>query len=81
MAKYRIGIVGFGKIARDQHAPAIAASPDFELSAISNLASGSGPAGVPIFATPSDMLKSVPDLDAIALCTPTVNRGPVPCGG
>ena len=33
MAKYKIGIIGFGKIARDQHAPAIQASANFELVA------------------------------------------------
>ena len=31
MAKTRIAIVGLGKIARDQHIPAIAASDAFEL--------------------------------------------------
>ncbi len=31
MAPHRIGIIGFGKIAQDQHLPAIRANPDFEL--------------------------------------------------
>ncbi len=35
MAKYRIGIIGYGKIAQDQHAPAILADSDFELLAVS----------------------------------------------
>lgn len=70
MAKYKIGIVGFGKIAHDQHAPAIAASADFELSAVSNVGSGSSPEGIPSFTTPGEMLRQVPDLDAVALCTP-----------
>lgn len=74
MAKHRIGIVGFGKIARDQHAPAIAASGDFELVAVSNVGSGSAPRGIPTYATPADMLQSVHDLDAVALCTPPAPR-------
>jgi D-galactose 1-dehydrogenase len=70
MAKYKIGIVGFGKIARDQHAPAIAASPDFELLAVSNPSPGAQPETVPSFATMADMLQNVPALEAVALCTP-----------
>ena len=57
MAKHRIGIVGFGKIARDQHAPAIAASNDFELAAISNIGSGSPPPGVPSFASTQERIE------------------------
>ena len=67
---YKIGIIGFGKIARDQHAPAIAASPDFDLAAVSNLGSGSAPEGVPGFAGYDEMLKGVGDLDAVSICTP-----------
>jgi D-galactose 1-dehydrogenase len=70
MAKHRIGIIGFGKIARDQHAPAIAASPDFELAAISNAGGGAAPDGVPAFASFDEMLKAVGDLDAVSICTP-----------
>ncbi len=69
MAKYRIGIIGFGKIAQDQHAPAIEASPDFELAGVSN-GSESLPKGVPSFATYQEMLKGVADLDAVSICTP-----------
>lgn len=69
MKKYSIGIIGFGKIAHDQHAPAIAASPDFELVAVSN-----GPAdGVGMvrkFANYPEMLRDVAELDAVAICTP-----------
>jgi predicted dehydrogenase len=34
VAKIRIGIVGFGKIAQDQHRPAIEADPAFQLGAV-----------------------------------------------
>jgi predicted dehydrogenase len=36
MKPIRIGIIGFGKIAEDQHAPSIAANPRFELAASSS---------------------------------------------
>lgn len=67
---YKIGIIGFGKIARDQHAPAIAASPAFELAAVSNVGGGAAPDGVPGFADFNAMLKGVGDLDAVSICTP-----------
>ena len=70
MAKYKIGIIGFGKIAHDQHAPAIAASEHFELVAVSNVGATAPPPGIPIFATPAEMLQNVAGLDAVALCTP-----------
>ena len=70
MDKYKIGIVGFGKIARDQHAPAIATSEHFELAAVSNSGPGLSPSGVPAYATVADMLEAMPGLDAVSLCTP-----------
>lgn len=70
MAKRKIGIVGFGKIARDQHAPAIVASPDFELLAVSNIGSGTAPDGVPGFADANEMISRVPELEAVSICTP-----------
>jgi D-galactose 1-dehydrogenase len=70
VTKHRIGIIGFGKIARDQHAPAIAASSDFELVGVSNLGTGTAPDGVPGFETYAEMLKALPDLEAVAICTP-----------
>jgi D-galactose 1-dehydrogenase len=70
MAKHRIGIIGFGKIARDQHVPAIADTPEFELVAVSNIGGGTAPDGVPAFANYDEMLKGVADLDAVSICTP-----------
>ena len=70
MTKQKIGIIGFGKIARDQHAPAIAASPSFELVGVSNLGSGTAPDGVPGFASYAEMLKALPEMEAVAICTP-----------
>ena len=69
MAKYKIGIIGFGKIAHDQHGPAIANSPDFDLLAVSNgPADAVGP--MRAFADYPEMLQDVPELDAVAICTP-----------
>lgn len=70
----RIAIVGYGKIARDQHVPSIAADPRFELAAI---VSPRSPAdeGVPVFATTGAMLEKIAGkLDAVAICTPPTVR-------
>lgn len=64
----KLGLVGIGKIARDQHIPAIAADPRFELVATaSRNASLDGVAG---FTSVEAMLAAVPALDAISICTP-----------
>ncbi|QXQ07426.1 Gfo/Idh/MocA family oxidoreductase [Sphingosinicellaceae bacterium] len=70
MSKYRIGIIGFGKIARDQHLPAIAGTGAFELAAVSNIGGSPPPSGVPAFPGYVEMLEAVADLDAVAICTP-----------
>jgi D-galactose 1-dehydrogenase len=70
MAKYKIGIIGFGKIARDQHAPAIQASANFELVAISNAGEGDPLKDVTSFKAYQEMVTAVSDLDAVAICTP-----------
>ncbi len=70
----RIAIVGYGKIARDQHVPAIAADPRFVLAA---LVSPRAPAdaGVPLFPSTEAMLGAMAgDLDAVAVCTPPTVR-------
>lgn len=66
----RIAIIGYGKIARTEHAPAIAAHPDFELVAVVS-PHGAADAGVPVFASLTALLAAMPGgLDAVALCTP-----------
>jgi D-galactose 1-dehydrogenase len=66
---HRIGIIGLGKIAHDQHVPSIKANPDFELVAASSQR-GIGLEGVPhAFSDYREMLK-MPELDAVAICTP-----------
>lgn len=71
-SRAKLGLVGVGKIARDQHVPAIAGHPHFALTAT---ASPNGSIdGVPGFADLDTMLAAVPDLDAVVLCTPPAVR-------
>jgi D-galactose 1-dehydrogenase len=64
----RIAIVGFGKIARDQHVGAIAATQGAVLAAVASR-NASLP-GLPHFATIEDLLEKGPEIDAVSLCTP-----------
>jgi D-galactose 1-dehydrogenase len=68
MNPLRVAIVGFGKIARDQHVPAIAASEGVELVAVADPVASLP--GVPHAATLVELLRSGPDIDAVAICTP-----------
>ena len=68
----RLGIVGIGKIARDQHVPAILADPRFVLVATADPhGSLDGVAAYPDLAA---MMAGVPDLDVVAICTPPAYR-------
>ena len=71
MKPIRIAIVGFGKIAEDQHVPAIAANPRFELVASSSR-SGKGPE--PVFTDWRELIRSVEGLEAVAVTTPPQPR-------
>ena len=68
----KIALVGIGKIALDQHVPAIAASPDWELAAT---VSRSGKvADVPAFNDFDTFLAERPDVPVVSLCMPPVPR-------
>jgi D-galactose 1-dehydrogenase len=70
----RIAIVGYGKIARDQHVPSIAANPDFELAAVVSPRSACDEP-VPLFRTIEAMLDAMAGkLDAVAISTPPTVR-------
>lgn len=71
----RIGVVGVGKIARDQHLPAIAASPRFTLAATASR--HAQVVGTPAFDSIEAMLASGPDLDAVSICTPPEGRAEI----
>ena len=68
----RLGLVGIGKIARDQHLPAIARDERFVLTATaspySTLPDTPGHAGI------DAMLRGGHDLHAVSLCTPPTGR-------
>ena len=64
----KLALVGIGKIARDQHIPALAADPRFELVACaSRHARVDGVANFPDIET---LLAALPQLDAVSICTP-----------
>jgi len=69
MATTRIGIIGLGKITEDQHLPVITKNPAFELVAVTSQR-GVKVEGVPTFRAPADMYQAMPELDAVAICTP-----------
>ena len=71
MNPLRIAILGFGKIAADQHLPSILANPRFELAATSSR-SGAGPD--PRFTDWRELLDKVDGLDAVAITTPPSAR-------
>jgi len=58
-----------GKIARDQHLPAIAGNPAFTLAATVS-PNGPGVDGVAHFRSLEEVLADGPPIDAVALCTP-----------
>src|SRR5437763_2884900 len=67
MRPIRIAILGFGKIAADQHVPSIAGNPRFELVATS---SRSGQGVARIFTDWRELIRSVEGLQAVAITTP-----------
>jgi len=64
-----IGIIGLGKITEDQHLPVIARNPAFRLAAVASRR-GMRAEGVPSFRTPAEMYAAVPEIGAVAVCTP-----------
>jgi D-galactose 1-dehydrogenase len=64
----RVALIGLGKIARDQHQPAMAADPRFVLAAV--VSRHAQQDGLPNFHTFEDLLASGVAFDAVALCTP-----------
>lgn len=68
----KISLVGIGKIARDQHVPALQASPDWELAAT---VSRSGTVeGIDAHRDFDAFLAARPDIEVISLCLPPQPR-------
>jgi D-galactose 1-dehydrogenase len=68
----RLGLVGYGKIAHDQHVPAIAGTDGLELAAVASR-NNTAP-GLANYRTLDAMLAAEPGLDAIILCQPPQAR-------
>lgn len=68
----KIALVGIGKIAVDQHVPAIAASKDWELAA--TVSRKGSVEGVEAFTDFAAFLDARPDIGVVSLCMPPVPR-------
>ncbi|MBC7280521.1 MAG: Gfo/Idh/MocA family oxidoreductase [Hoeflea sp.] len=69
---FNVALAGIGKIARDQHIPAITASADWELAAtVSRHATVDG---VDAYEDLAVMLEARPDIGVVSLCMPPVPR-------
>ncbi|MGH8239970.1 MAG: Gfo/Idh/MocA family protein [Steroidobacteraceae bacterium] len=71
-APIRVALVGVGKIAREQHAPALAADATFELAAAVSRHAALG--GVRTFTNLESLLDAKLAIDAVSLCTPPAGR-------
>lgn len=68
----KIALVGIGKIALDQHVPALEASPDWDLAA--TVSRHGRVEGVEAFTDITAMLDARPDIGTVSLCLPPVPR-------
>ena len=68
----KIAIVGVGKIARDQHIPAITNSPDWELAAA--VSRNTAVEGVPNYYDLDTLLTTHPEIGVVSLCMPPLPR-------
>jgi D-galactose 1-dehydrogenase len=69
MAKRKIAIIGLGKISIDQHVPVISAGGDFELAAIVSTR-GLGHGAAPVFKSPAELYRALPEIGIVAVNTP-----------
>ncbi len=69
MTPHKIGIIGLGKIALDQHLPVIRANPNFELLAVSSQRGIAPDDAQYTFQDYRDLL-GLKDVEAVAVCTP-----------
>ncbi|WP_443972100.1 Gfo/Idh/MocA family protein [Sphingobium sp. CR28] len=70
--KIKLALVGIGKIARDQHLPALAANNDFDL--IATASRNNTIDGIAAYKNVGELLNALPDLKAISLSTPPEGR-------
>jgi D-galactose 1-dehydrogenase len=67
MAKIKLALIGLGKIARDEHIPALASNDDYELVAVAS--PHNKLSGLPNFTDLSALLDAIPAVAAVAICT------------
>jgi predicted dehydrogenase len=65
---FAVGVVGLGKIARDQHLPSLTANP--RLRAVAAASPNSRHAELPTYPDMRTMLAAHPEIGSVALCTP-----------
>lgn len=70
MRRWKIGVVGLGAIATRGHLPAISGNAALELAAVAAPDAPEGLSGAARFCSLGEMLGGMPDLDAVAICTP-----------
>ncbi|MBU3031118.1 Gfo/Idh/MocA family protein [Paracoccus marinaquae] len=68
----KLALVGIGKIALDQHVPALADSPDWDLAA--TVSRQGRVEGVEAFTRIEDMLAARPEIGTVSLCLPPLPR-------
>jgi predicted dehydrogenase len=73
MRPLRTAIIGFGKIARDQHVPSMALYPRFQLVGTVSRG-GNGHPGVPCFPDHKALIEAGLELDAVTISTPPAVR-------
>ena len=72
MSAIKLAIVGVGKIVHDQHLPAIAANPAYQL--IASASRNNTVDGIPGFKSIEEMLAQMPEIEAVSLCMPPQYR-------
>jgi D-galactose 1-dehydrogenase len=72
-APIRIAIVGLGKIARDQHIPALRANARYTLAAVVT-SSPAASIDVPTFGRLGELIEAMPEVQAVTFCTPPQGR-------
>ena len=72
MEHIALGLVGYGKIAQDQHLPAILGNPAYQLKAVATL--GQPCPNVVNFRSLDSLLKEGPPVGALSFCTPPQGR-------
>lgn len=68
-APIRVAVIGLGKIARDQHLPAISSTSKFDLVAAVDR-DGDAPEGLSFFRSIEELAASDVQIDAVSICTP-----------